>query len=289
MSTDARTFHTDPKRPSIALPAGACDAHCHVFGPGDRFPYAEGRTYTPVDVPKEHLFSLHEHLGLERGVIVQASCHGADNAAMVDALRAGNDRYRGVAMVKQDVTGDELRELHLAGVRGVRFNFVRHLGSDAALESVRRVITKIAPLGWHLVVHFDKERLVELIPMLREIPIPVVIDHMGRPDASLGVDQTSFSALLDLVKDERFWVKVSGCERITRTGPPYADAVPFAQKLMRAIPDRVLWGTDFPHPNIRPPIPDDGALVDLLSQIAPNEAALKALLVDNPTQLYWTN
>ncbi|MGE5145919.1 MAG: amidohydrolase family protein [Candidatus Eiseniibacteriota bacterium] len=288
MSESARTFHLDPKKPDIALPKDACDSHCHVFGPADRFPYAPQRTYTPVDVPKEHLFRLHRHLGLTRGVIVQASCHGSDNRALVDALLAGQNRYRGIAMVKGDVTEAALRELDEAGVRGVRFNFVRHLGAGAAFEAMRAVIKKIRPLGWHVVVHFDADRLADLVDELKTVPVPMIIDHMGRPDASLGVDQAPFQLLLELIQDDRFWVKVSGSERITRQGPPYDDAVPFARALMQAVPDRVLWGTDFPHPNIRPPIPDDGALVDLLARIAPTPAELKALLVDNPTRLYWS-
>jgi 2-pyrone-4,6-dicarboxylate lactonase len=289
MTESARTFHLDPKRPDIKLPDGACDAHCHVFGPAARFPYAPERTYTPVDVPKEHLFKLHRHLGLTRGVIVQASCHGSDNAALVDALEAGENRYRGIAMVRADVTDASLRDLHAAGVRGVRFNFVRHLGAGAAFEAMRTVIRKIRPLGWHVVVHFDADRLADRTDEFTSIPVPVIIDHMGRPDASLGVAQKPFQLLLDLIRDDRFWVKVSGSERITRKGPPYDDAVPFARALMQAIPDRVLWGTDFPHPNIRPPIPDDGALVDLLARIAPTPAEMQALLVDNPTRLYWSD
>jgi 2-pyrone-4,6-dicarboxylate lactonase len=288
MNDGARTFHLSPKRPDIALPQSACDAHCHVFGPADRFPYAPQRTYTPVDVPKEHLFKLHRHLGLARGVIVQASCHGTDNAALLDALAAGRGRYRGIAMVKADIETSALADLHAAGVRGVRFNFVRHLGAGAALDAVRAVIEKIQPLGWHVVVHFDADRLAGLVEVLNAIPVPVVIDHMGRPDAALGTGQEAFRLLLDLVRDARFWVKVSGAERITRQGPPYDDAVPFARALMTAIPDRVLWGTDFPHPNIRPPIPDDGALVDLLARIAPTPGEMQALLVDNPTRLYWS-
>jgi 2-pyrone-4,6-dicarboxylate lactonase len=288
MTESARTFHLDPKKPDIALPKDACDSHCHVFGPAARFPYAPERAYTPVDVPKEHLFRLHRHLGLSRGVIVQASCHGSDNRALVDALEAGQGRYKGIAMVKADVTEAALRDLDAAGVRGVRFNFVRHLGKGAAFDAMRTVIEKIQPLGWHVVVHFDADRLVDLTDELTSIPVPVVIDHMGRPDASQGVAQEPFQRLLALIRDTRFWVKVSGSERITRQGPPYDDAVPFARALMTAIPDRVLWGTDFPHPNIRPPIPDDGALVDLLARIAPMPGELKALLVDNPTRLYWS-
>lgn len=276
--------------PGLQLPADACDAHCHVFGPGDVFPYAPERTYTPVDVSRDTLFALHRRLGLARGVIVQASCHGTDNAALVDALAAGDGRYRGIAMVGPEVSDAELARLHAAGVRGVRFNFVSHLGNDAQFDNVRAIVARIAPLGWHIVVHFDSDRLAALADFLRELPITIVIDHMGRPDASFGLDQAAFAELDALVADDdKFWVKVSGCERITREGPPYADAAPFARHLVELIPERVLWGTDFPHPNIRPPIPDDGALVDLIADFAPRAEQRQALLVDNPTRLYWND
>lgn len=280
-------FHPDPKRPDLRLPAGACDAHCHVFGPAARFPFAPERGYTPVDAPKETLFALHRHLGIQRSVLVQASCHGTDNSAMMDAIAASGGNCRGVAMVRADIGPDELRALDEGGVRGVRFNFVTHLGRDADLDAVRLVAEKVAPLGWHAVIHFDADRLPMLAPVLKEIPVPMVIDHMGRVDASQGVGQTAFRMLLDLLEDERFWVKVCGAERVSRAGPPFDDAVPFARMLVERFPDRVLWGTDWPHPNMRTHMPDDGALVDLLARIAPDERLLKALLVDNPTRLYW--
>ena len=280
-------FHPSPSKPRIMLPAGACDAHCHVFGPAARFPFAPERTYTPVDAPKETLFALHRMLGIDRSVLVQASCHGTDNAAMIDAMDASGGRYRGVCMVKSDVSDEELRRLHDHGVRGARFNFVSHLGKDADMGAVRKVVEKIAPLGWHAVVHFDAHRLETLAPVLKTLPITMVIDHMGRVDASRGVDQPAFRMLLDLMTDKRFWVKVCGSERISRAGPPFADAVPFARRLVESFSDRVLWGTDWPHPNIKLHMPDDGKLVDLLAEIAPDEAYLQRLLVDNPTRLYW--
>lgn len=280
-------FHPSPKKPDIALPAGACDAHCHVFGPAARFAFAPERTYTPIDAPREKLFALHEHLGIERAVIVQASCHGTDNSAMLDAIAASGGRCRGIAMVQADIAEDEIAELHAGGVRGVRFNFVAHLGQDANLDAVRTIVEKIAPLGWHAVVHFDADRLETLAPVLKELPLTMVIDHMGRVDASRGVDQPAFAMLLDLMEDERFWVKVCGAERISRAGPPFADAVPFARALVERFPDRVLWGTDWPHPNIKQHMPDDGALVDLLGEIAPGGDHLRRLLVDNPSRLYW--
>jgi 2-pyrone-4,6-dicarboxylate lactonase len=283
----ALPFHQNPKKPDIVLPAGACDAHCHVFGPAARFPFADARTYTPIDAPKETLFALHRHLGIERSVLVQASCHGTDNRAMLDAIAAAGGRYRGVAMVERDLAEDELQALHEGGVRGVRFNFVAHLGASADLDAIRAIVAKVIPLGWHAVIHFDAHRLEELAPFLKTLDLPMVVDHMGRIDASAGVDQPAFRLLLDLMEDERFWVKVCGSERISRAGPPFHDAAGYGQLLVESFPDRVLWGTDWPHPNIRENMPDDGALVDLLQIIAPKPAQLQALLVDNPTRLYW--
>ncbi|MEQ9811136.1 MAG: amidohydrolase family protein [Azospirillaceae bacterium] len=280
-------YVTDPKRPATRLPPGACDAHCHVFGPAAEFPYAPGSTYTPVDAGKQTLFALHRHLGIERSVIVQASCHGTDNRAMLDAIAHGGGRYRGIAMVEPDIGAAELAALDAGGIRGVRFNFVSHLGRDADLDQVFRLVDRIGPLGWHLVIHFDADRLETLGPRLKEIPLAMVIDHMGRVDASAGLDQPAFRLLNDLMEDERFWVKVSGAERISRAGPPFHDAVPFARALVGRFPDRVLWGTDFPHPNIKRFMPDDGELVDLLPLIAPDDALLRKLVVDNPARLYW--
>ena len=283
----ALPFHPNPKKPDLALPEGACDAHCHVFGPAAVFPFAASSTYQPEDAPKEKLFALHQHLGISRSVIVQASCHGTDNAAMVDALIAGNGNYRGIAMVTADVSDTELQNLHDAGVRGVRFNFVTHLGEAADKDVVRAIVKRIIPLGWHIVVHFDAFRLEELAPFLKELNLPIVIDHMGRIDASAGPDQVAFRLLLDLMQDARFWVKVCGSERISRAGPPFHDAAEYGRLLVEKFPTRVLWGTDWPHPNIKVHMPDDGELVDLLKIIAPTPESLKALLVDNPTRLYW--
>ncbi|MDS9469838.1 amidohydrolase family protein [Paracoccus sp. MBLB3053] len=280
-------FHPNPSKPTITLPRGACDAHCHVFGPAARFPFATERTYTPVDAAWETLQDLHRLLGLERTVLVQASCHGKDNSAMLDAIARSDGSCRGVAMVDRGITDAELDKLHEGGVRGIRFNFVTHLGQDADLDAVRGLAARIAPLGWHAVLHFDADRLDRLAPVLRELPIPMVIDHMGRLDASRGIEQPGFDLLTELMQDDRFVVKVCGAERITRTGPPYADAVVIAQALVRAFPDRVLWGTDWPHPNIRKDMPDDGKLVDLLGEIAPEAHLLEKLLVENPTRLYW--
>ena len=288
MTRLALPFHPAPKKPDLALPAGACDAHCHVFGPAAVFPFAASSTYTPVDAPKEKLFELHRHLGFARSVIVQASCHGTDNRAMMDALAAGGGNYRGIAMVERDISAEELQALHEGGVRGVCFNFVTHLGAAADFGAIREIVEKIRPLGWHAVVHFDAFRLEELAPFLRSLEMVLVIDHMGRIDPAAGVDQQAFRLLLELMEDERFWVKVSGSERLSRTGPPFEDAARYGNYLVERFPGRVLWGTDWPHPNIYRNMPDDGALVDLLKIIAPRQEQLQALLVDNPARLYWS-
>lgn len=278
--------HPDPHQPSLALPAGACDAHCHVFGPADRFPFAEKRAYTPPDSGIEKFERLQERLGLSRAVFVQASCHGTDNAAMIDAIQRGNGRYAGVAMIDDNTTDTEIAELHEVGVRGTRFNFVAHLGGAPDLDTYWRLVNRVAPLGWHIVLHFDAKDLPDYAELLDQMPCPFVIDHMARVPVEGGVEQAPFRALLDLMADERAWVKISGAERLTADGPPpYHDVVPYAQALIAAAPDRVLWGTDWPHPNVRH-MPDDGDLVDLLSQLAPDEATRHQILVTNPERLY---
>jgi 2-pyrone-4,6-dicarboxylate lactonase len=279
--------HPDPHPPRrVALPPGATDAHCHIFGPGDVFPYAPDRSYTPPDSGIDDFEALQAQLGLTHAVFVQASCHGTDNAAMLDALRRGQGRYTGVAMIDESFTDSQIRELHDAGVRATRFNFVAHLGGAPELDVFWRIVERVAGYGWHIVLHFDAKDLPTYAELLDRMPVPYVIDHMARVDASAGLDQAPFQALLGLMADERCWVKISGAERLTADGPPpYDDVVPFARALIDAAPDRVLWGTDWPHPNVRH-MPDDGDLVDLLADYAPDEATLRRILVDNPRRLY---
>lgn len=270
------------RRPLLRLPAGACDAHCHVFGPAHRFPYAPDRRYTPEDAPKEALAALHRRLGIERAVIVQASCHGRDNSAMVDCLMSAPERYRGVAILDATADGKEIESLHRAGVRGVRFNFVRHLGGAPDQETMQRVLARVRPFGWHVVLHLDAPDIESLAPMIRNLPMTTVIDHMGRVPAAGGIEQPAFRALLELAREDHVWVKVSGAERVAE--PPFVSAVPLARALMQAAPERVLWGTDFPHPNLRHPV-DEADLVDLLEHYG-DEAGIRRLLVDNPAELY---
>ncbi len=277
----------EPVKPGYAAPPGACDAHCHVFGPGERFPYAPGRRYTPPDAPKAKLAALHRHLGLDRAVLVQASCHGTDNRAMLDAIATSGGGLRGVAMVGKDVADRELEGLHAAGVRGVRFNFVQHLGGAPDLAAVNAVLARVAPLGWHVVLHLDAEDIAAYRGFLDALRLPFVIDHMGRIVAARGVDQQPFRLLLGLMANPLAWVKVSGAERVSSAGPPFHDAVPFAQALIEAAPDRVLWGTDFPHPNVKW-MPNDGELVNLLPLFSGDEVVRRKVLVDNPARLYWS-
>lgn len=264
------------------------DAHCHVFGPGDVFAYAPDRKYTPVDAPKEKLFALRDHLGFDKNVIVQASCHGKNNEALLDALVHSNGKARGVAVIGEDLSDAELVAMDLAGVRGVRFNFVKRLVDFTPRDVLERIAARVAPLGWHIVVYFEMENLPELESFFTSLPATIVVDHMGRPDATKGTDQPDFLRFMNMLeKHGNIWTKVSCPERLTKAGAPYLDVVPFGRTLVESFPTRVLWGTDWPHPNMPVEAPDDGGLVDVIPKIAVTPELQKALLVDNPMRLYW--
>lgn len=282
-------FHPNPSKPLFHLPEGAVDAHCHVFGPGAVFPYAPERKYTPCDAGKEQLWALRDHLGFARNVIVQATCHGADNRALVDALTHSGGRARGVATVKASVTDAELQALHAAGVRGARFNFVKRLVDALPRDSLRSIAERIAPMGWHIVIYFESQELPELYDFFTALPGIVVVDHMGRPDVTKPVDGPEFVLFRKLMSENgNFWSKVSCPERLSKSGPDgYDDVVPFARLLVEQFPDRVLWGTDWPHPNMTTHMPDDGKLVDYLPKIAPTAHLQHKVLVDNPMRLCW--
>jgi 2-pyrone-4,6-dicarboxylate lactonase len=289
MDDDWLVFHPNPSRPGFRPPAGAVDAHCHVFGPGSEFPYAPERKYTPCDAPKAALWALRDFLGFSRNVIVQATCHGADNRALVDALRDARGRARGVATVRRGVTDDELRELDVAGVRGVRFNFVRRLVDALPRDELIEIAERIEPLGWHVVIYFEAQDLPEFYDFFTSLPSTVVVDHMGRPDVSGDPSGEAFGLFMHLMTENpNFWSKVSCPERLSVSGPPgYDDVVPFARRIVEAFPDRVLWGTDWPHPNMKSHMPDDGKLVDFIPRIAVTGDLQRRLLVDNPMKLYW--
>jgi len=275
------------RKPKFQAPAGACDAHCHIFGPAERYAYAPDRSYTPPDAPLERFRELQATLGLTRAVLVNASCHGTDNRVILDAIAQSEGRYRGVANTDDSFTKRDFEALHAGGCRGVRFNFVKHLGGMPDMDEFHRVVERIRALGWHVDLHFDAGDLVEHAQLLEALPVPFLIDHMGRVPARAGLEQEPFVRLLELARsNERCWVKVSGAERISSAGPPFTDAVPFARALIEAAPDRILWGTDWPHPNIARHMPNDGDLVDLVPLFAPEPALQRQILVDNPHRLY---
>ena len=289
-------WYAGPSQPRFKLPAGSVDAHCHVFGPGAQYPFAAERKYTPCDASAAQLFALRDHLGFARNVIVQATCHGADNSAMLAALKASEGRARGVATVRRDVTDAALQEMHAAGVRAVRFNFVKRLVDFTPKAELLEIAARIAPLGWHVVIYFEAVDLPELWDFFTALPTTVVVDHMGRPNVSQPVDGPEFELFVKFMRQHpNVWSKVTCPERLSVTGPKalngeaqaYRDVVPFARRLVDNFPDRVLWGTDWPHPNLKDHMPDDGLLVDFIPAIACTPALQQQLLVDNPMRLYW--
>ena len=276
----------DTKKPKFRPPPLACDAHCHIFGPASRFPYDPKAAYHPPDSPFEGLQRLHQVLGIERAVIVHASCHGPDMRATLDGIARSNGKYRGTAIIDESYGDKEFKHMDDGGIRGVRFNFVKHLGGRPDMAFFQRTVARAKEMGWHLILHLDATDLVEFDALFKKIPVPMVIDHMGRGKAAEGLDQPPFKVLLEWMKNERFWVKVCGPERVSSMGPPFTDAVPFARKLIEAAPDRILWGTDWPHPNVGRHMPNDGDLMDLFAQMAPTPELQQKILVDNPARLY---
>jgi 2-pyrone-4,6-dicarboxylate lactonase len=287
--SDWLSWCANPVKPDFKVPDGAVDAHCHVFGPGSQFPFAKERKYTPCDASKEQLFALRDHLGFARNVIVQASCHGADNTALLDALVNSQGKAKGVVTLKPSVTDTELQAMDFAGVRGVRFNFVKRLVDTLPFDSLESIAHRIKPLGWHIVIYFEAQDLKEYYDFFTSLPTNVVVDHMGRPDVSQPLLGGEFDLFVKLLQDNsNFWSKVSCPERLSNSGPhTYSDVVPFARRIVESFPDRVLWGTDWPHPNMKSHMPDDGHLVNFIPQIAPTKELQQKLLVDNPMRLYW--
>lgn len=287
-SSVVRTYLDHPRTPTLQLPPGACDSHVHVFGPQSLFPYVADRRSTPLDAPKEALFALHRRMGIERCVIVQSIVHGLDNRVVEDAIEAGGGRYLGVALVPTDVPDAELQRLAQRGFRAVRFNFMKHIAGGHRVEDVLAMTPRLAAVGMHLQVHFESELVHDLGPQLLRSAVPVVIDHMGRVDATLGAHHPDFQALMRLLERPGMHVKVSGIDRIesgSRAGSGYPLGVALAHELVTRFPDRCVWGLDWPHPN-HTHIPDDGELVDALARIAPTPELLRQLLVDNPQALY---
>jgi 2-pyrone-4,6-dicarboxylate lactonase len=283
------SWQPNPSKPRYSPPAGAIDAHCHVFGPMARFPFSAQAKYLPEDAGPEMLFALRDHLGFARNVIVQASCHGTDNAATLDAIARSNGKARGVAVVDPAIPDDELQRLHEGGMRGIRFNFLKRLVDHAPKDRFLEVAKRL-PAGWHVVIYFEADILAELRPFIDAIPVPLVIDHMGRPDVTQGpdgADMRAFRALLDSRPDIHF--KPTCPDRLDPTGDPWNAFAEAVRPLVEDYPDRCIWGTDWPHPNMQDNVPDDGHLVDMIPRIAPTEALQRKLLIDNPTALYWAD
>lgn len=281
----------EPTRPKTPPPPNACDCHAHVFGPATQFPYAADRSYTPPDAPLAKYRAMLDTVGCARGVLVQGSAHGRDNAAMLDALAREPDRLRGVAVADETVGAAELRRWHGLGVRGLRFNhFFRggalHYRGGVPLDTARLLAPAMAELGWHPQLWIDVKDLADTIPILKALGLPVVIDHMGRTDARAGIATSGFQSLLRLVGDGGCWVKVSGAHRLSDRAPDYADARPFHEALVRANPERLVWGSDWPHPRIEGDMPDAGKLFELFQAWTPDEATRRRILVTNPAALY---
>ena len=287
MSERIISWQANPSRPNFTPPPGAVDAHCHVFGPMAQFPFSPKAKYLPRDAGPDQLFALRDLLGFTRNVIVQASCHGT-NRATLSAIAQSGGRARGVAVVDPDISDAELDALHAGGIRGVRFNFLKRLVDDAPKDKFLQVAERIARLNWHVVVYFEADILTVLRSFLEAIPTPLVIDHMGRPDVQQGPDGADMSALRQLIDSrDDIWIKVTCPDRLDASGSPWGDFIGAVAPLVRDYPDRVLWGTDWPHPNMEKSIPDDGALVDIIPHIAPTAELQQKLLVDNPMRLYW--
>ncbi len=283
-----KTWVDHPGKPDWTPPAGAVDAHVHVFGPQDQFPFSAKAKYQPQDATPQMLFALRDHLGFSRNVIVQASCHGTDNAATLNGIAKSCGAARGVAVVDPDIADEDLAALHAGGIRGVRFNFLKRLVDDAPKDRFLDISRRIAPLGWHVVVYFEADLLTELTPFLEAIPTIIVVDHLARPDIAQGADGADITAFKRFLDDHpTIWTKVSGTERLSISGPPFDDFISVVRPVVERYPDRVLWGTDWPHPNMEHRIPDDADLVNTLPRLAVTAELQRKLLVDNPMRLYW--
>ena len=275
----------EPRKPGFAVPAGACDSHAHIFAPARVYPYVAERAYTPAEASLEDYQGMLAALGVERAVLVQPSVYGTDNRAMLEALESGGRRFRGVAVCDEDIAESEIAHLHAAGVRGLRVNLL--YSRSATLAALAGLAQRIAPFGWHLQILVDVSKTPDLAEILAPLSVAVVVDHMGHLPAAKGAGDPGFQALLALVRGGRSWVKLSGAYRLSsQRTPPYADVAPLARALIAAAPERMLWASDWPHPAIAMPMPNDGDLLDLLAEWAPDEATRRKILVDNPAALY---
>jgi len=282
------------RKPGFTPPTNSCDTHFHVFGPPETFPFLSTHEYTPPAAPLEHYRKMTAVIGMERAVVVQPSVHGLDNSATLDAIARSPGRFRGVGRIDDKTTKDELQKLHDGGIRGVRFNLLDRPRGNVKLDVLDRCVERVIELGWSVDLHIDMKNLLDQEKRIRAMPVPVVIDHIARVKPSEGLQQAGFQLLLDLLRLKHVWVKVSGADKICNTqvhsyfGLPFVEVIPFARAVIAARPDRIIWGTDWPHSNNFTPghTPNDGDLVDLLAAFAPDEQTRKKILVENPAALY---
>ena len=284
------------RAPIWELPHGACDTHFHIFGPPDKFPYSDARRYTPPGSPLENYLKVQEITGLSRGIAVQPTAHGMDNSAILEAVGRSKGTMRAVIRFNDDTTDTELDQYHAAGARGARFSLMSD--RPGSIETLSAALPRIERLGWSLVLHVEPNHFVDNQEFIRNIRVPTVVDHMARckPEDE-GMNHPAFNLLLDLLKDERFWVKIASVDKISAFRSalvpdylPYSDTIPMGQAVIGAAPDRVIWGSDWPHGNIFEPgcIPNDGDLLNVLGAMAPDKALRHKILVENPTRLYFS-
>jgi 2-pyrone-4,6-dicarboxylate lactonase len=282
------------RKPCFTPPTNSCDTHFHVFGPPEIFPFLSTHEYTPPAAPLEHYLKMAAVIGTERAVVVQPSVHGLDNSATLDAIAKSAGRFRGVARIDDKTPKADLQKLHDGGIRGVRFNLLDRPQGNVKLDVLDQCVEHIVALGWSVDLHIDTKNLLAQERHIRALPIPVIIDHIARIKPAEGLNQPAFQLLLDLMKSKNVWVKVSGADKICNTkvhsyfGLPFVEVIPFARAVIEAAPDRVIWGTDWPHSNNFSPgkTPNDGDLLDLLAEFASDEQVRKKILVDNPAKLY---
>lgn len=284
----ALPFDPNPRPPRFRMPLGACDTHFHIFGPPDRFPYDTARRYEPPAAPFEHMQAMQAIVGLERGVVVQPTAHGVDPAALLDAIARSAGRLKGVCAIDERISDAQLDDMKARGVVGARFSLMSDRAGDRA--AIEAAIPRLARLGWHLDLHIEPEHLIKSAAFIRALPLTVVIDHMARPDTAKDLNQPAFALLLELLRDTKFWTKLCAADKLTKVEPAegYRDVTPFAKAVIAAAPDRVIWGSDWPHGNTfrMGTVPNDGALLDWLADAAPDEDTRRRILVDNPERLY---
>jgi 2-pyrone-4,6-dicarboxylate lactonase len=291
-AADGKSIPTIPgpdpntKTPTFKAPPGSVDTHTHIFGPAAVYPFSLNRPYSPPDAPLEMFRKLHSAIGVERAVIVNATVHGFDNRVVTDAIAQSGGKYKGVANINNSMLDADLAALDKAGIRACRFAFLKRLGGVGDMKVFRTLVDRVAAIGWHVDIYLETGTIQQFVPILKALPVTYVIDHMGTISAAKGIDDAEFKALLDLqAGDEKCWIKITGPERASALGPPFHDAVPFAKRLINNAPDRVIWGTDWPHPNVKI-MPNDGDLVDLIPLYAPDVAIQRKLLVTNPERLF---